>query len=152
MAHDQRLFKTSLKPKRLAASALEELPRARMRREGPAGDETFELGTASAAIGLSYALGEQAVMLSAQVVVRIDVRWLALNRLAGGTQVHQRPPRRISAWRAAKNWVQKDVISNALRPRGAEHKWHAYTTRVVRFATSTVKDSFRFTQPQRNTG
>jgi C4-dicarboxylate-specific signal transduction histidine kinase len=51
--------------------------------EGLAGHEAFELGTTSAAVGFFYAVAEQSVILSAQVVVRIEIRRLTRQCFAG---------------------------------------------------------------------
>jgi hypothetical protein len=53
--------------------------------EGLVGDEALELCAASAAVCLLDPMVEQDVISAAQVVVRINVPWLPLELLAGGT-------------------------------------------------------------------
>jgi hypothetical protein len=62
----------------LASGTAKELPRARLVPEGLVGNEALELGTASATIGFFNAIPDETVMLSAQVVMRINVSWLSL--------------------------------------------------------------------------
>src|SRR5687767_3988827 len=102
----------------------EKFPRARFVAEGLAGDEALELRAATAAVDLPHAAAEQAVILSAQVVVRIDVGWLSLQRLARRAQGHVSILLEIEPTEGFKIRVQKDVIPG-VRLESAPESWQS---------------------------
>lgn len=81
-------YETSAARTGLASGVVKNLPRARLVPEGFTGDEAFELATASAAVCLFYAGANQAVILTAQVVVRVNVPWFSVKRFARWAQGH----------------------------------------------------------------
>jgi hypothetical protein len=72
----------------LASRAVKKLPSAGLVPEGFTGDEAFELASASATVCLFYAAANQAVILTAQVVVRVNVPWFSVKRFARWAQCH----------------------------------------------------------------